>query len=213
MLRPVIIIGAGGHARVLIAALILLRREIIGVTEARFENSGVFISGVPIIGNDEKILRYNPEDVEIVNGIGSIGLPIKRMKIFQQFKSLGYSFSTIVHPTALIEKDVKLDEGVQIMAGAILQTGSMIADNSIINTGTIVGHDCIIGEHVHLAPGVVLSGGVQIGAMTHIGTAATIMQSVKIGGGTVIGAGAVVIRNISKDVIAAGVPARIIKKR
>jgi sugar O-acyltransferase (sialic acid O-acetyltransferase NeuD family) len=212
MVRPVIIIGAGGHTKVLIATLVLLRREIIGVMEANHEKQGGFLSAIPIIGDDQAIKNYKPEKIELVNGIGSVGSPHKRMEIYQRFKKQGYKFAGVVHPSAIVMSDVQFGEGVQIMAGAIIQPGVRIGDNAIINTGAILDHDCIIGEHTHIAPGAVLSGGVHIGVASHVGTSATIIQGIRIGGNSIIGAGAVVIKNIPADNKAAGVPARNIKK-
>ncbi len=212
MVRPVIIIGSGGHAKVLIAALLILRREIIGVLEADRDKHGGFLSKIPIIGDDESVKNYKPKEIELVNGIGSVGLPYKRMEIYQKFKKMGYRFAGVVHPSSIVMGDVQLDEGVQIMAGAIIQPGCRIGDNVIINTGAILDHDCIIGEHTHIAPGAVLSGSVHIGAASHVGTSATIIQGIKIGKNALIGAGSVVINNISTGSKAVGVPARNIIK-
>jgi UDP-perosamine 4-acetyltransferase len=209
MTLPVIILGAGGHAKVLIGTLLLLQRQILGITEVNKQKQGDYLSGIPIIGDDEAILKYKSDEIELANGVGSVGLPKNRMDIYQKCKRQGYRFASIVHPSAMVMNDVQLGEGVQIMAGAIIQTGCRIGDNTIINTGTIVDHDCIIGEHVHLAPGVVISGDVHVGAMTHVGTSATVIQSVKIGQKSIIGAGAVVITDIPSGVKAFGVPARI----
>lgn len=208
MSRPVIIIGSGGHAKVLIAALLILRREIIGVLEADRDRQGRFLSTLPIIGDDESIKNYKQDEIELVNGIGSVELPYKRMEIYQRFKKLGYRFASVGHPSSMVMGDVQMGEGVQIMAGAIIQPGCYIGDNAIINTGAILDHDCIIGEHTHIAPGAVLSGSVHIGAASHVGTSATIIQGIKIGENALIGAGSVVINNIPAGIKAVGVPAR-----
>jgi sugar O-acyltransferase (sialic acid O-acetyltransferase NeuD family) len=213
MTLPVIILGAGGHAKVLIATLLLLRRKIVGITEVNKQKQEGYLSGIPIIGNDEAILKYKSDEIELANGIGSVGLPKSRMEIYQKCKRKGYKFASIIHPSAMVMNDVQLGEGVQIMAGAIIQPGCSIGDNTIINTGAIVDHDCVVGDHAHVAPGAVISGGVQIGAMTHIGTAATIIQGIKIGPESIIGAGAVVVNDIPSNVKAVGIPANIIERR
>lgn len=208
--RPVVIIGAGGHARVLISTLKALQRGIVGILHPDETMIGQTIDGIPVIGNDEKICEYAPDAVELVNGIGSTSSTTKRHDIFETFKKDGYSFATIEHLAALIADNVKLGEGVQIMAGAIIQTGCIIGNNTIINTGAIIDHDCIIGDHVHIAPGAVLSGGVKIGALTHVGTGATIIQGAEIGGNSLIGAGAVVIRDVPAGKKVIGNPAKTI---
>jgi len=207
--KSILILGGGGHARVLISTLKALQRDIIGILDSNYEMIGSRVSGIPIIGNDEKINEYNNEEVELVNGIGSVSSTEKRKKIYEKFKSAGYFFTSVIHPTAVVLDDVQLGEGVQIMAGAIIQTGCSIGDNSIINTGAIIDHDCTIEKHVHIAPGAVLSGSVCVRDMTHIGTAATVIQGIEIGEGVIVGAGAVVISDIPTGVQSLGNPAKI----
>ncbi len=208
MIRPAIVIGAGGHAKVVIDTLLASSAEIIGATDSNPEKIDTRILGVPVIGTDEVILRYKPEQIYLVNGMGSVGLPTIRTGIFNYFKNLGYSFITVMHPSAVVASEVILAEGAQIMAGAIIQPGCHIGLNSIINTGTSVDHDCFIGSHVHLAPRATLSGSVQIGDGVHIGTGAVLIQGVEIGKNSVVGAGAVVVKNVPENTKVIGVPAR-----
>lgn len=208
--RPVIIIGAGGHSKVLIAALQESKRKILGILSMDPKQAGTNIMGVSVLGGDESIQGFASESVELINGIGSISIPEYRKDIFIKFKKAGYQFAGVIHPASSIMENVSLGEGVQIMAGAIIQPGCIIGDNVIINTGAIVDHDCNIGSHVHIAPGAVLSGGVQIGDLCHVGTAATIIQGIKIGNSTLIGAGSIVHRDVPSRVKVAGVPARLL---
>ncbi|MFH1079097.1 MAG: acetyltransferase [Pseudomonadota bacterium] len=213
MTLPLIIIGAGGHARVLISVLKTLNRDILGMTETAPDKLAAGINGISVLGNDDLILARSPDSIELVNGIGSVSSTQIRKEIYIRFKQHGYSFASVIHPSAMIMEDVRLGEGVQIMAGAIVQPGCVIGDNSIVNTGAVVDHDCLIGAHVHVAPGVVLSGGVRIGEMTHVGTAAAVIEEIEIGPAAVVGAGAVVITDIPAGVKAFGVPAKIIERR
>ncbi|GMB01705.1 acetyltransferase [Pelosinus sp. IPA-1] len=208
MKRPVIIVGAGGHAKVVIDMLRGSSVEIIGATDSNPEKMNTYVLGIPVIGTDEVILHYKPEQIFLVNGMGSVGLPAIRREIFDYFKTLDYSFATVIHPSAIVASEVIFGEGVHIMAGAVIQPGCHIGSNSIINTAVSVDHDCRIGSHVHLAPGVTLSGGVEIGDGVHIGTGAIMIQGIKIGGNSVVGAGAVVIKNVAEDTKVIGVPAR-----
>jgi len=205
---PVIIIGAGGHARVLISTLKALRREIAGILHPEAAMIGQSIDGIPVLGNDDKIQEYAPYSVELVNGIGSISSTRKRREIYEKFKKDGYSFATVVHPTATVMHDVVLGEGVQVMAGAVIQIGCTVGDNAIVNTGAIVDHDCVVGAHAHVAPGAVLSGNVRLGDGCHIGTGAVVIQGVAIGEGAIVGAGAVVVRDVADGKLVIGNPAR-----
>ena len=203
-----IVIGAGGHAKVLISILKSLGCEILGITESNIDLYGQTVLNILIRGNDNYVLEQRPESIELVNGLGSVVSTEQRKNIYAKFKSYGYFFSTVVHPSSIVADDVFLGEGVQIMAGAVIQPGCKIGENAIINTGVCIDHDCIVGDHVHLAPGVVLSGTVNIGAKSHIGTSATIIQGLTIGESAIVAAGAVVIRNIPSGVKAMGNPAR-----
>jgi|SRR3990170_5438116 len=212
MKLPVIIIGGGGHAKVLIEALRLNGIKIIGIIEAEPSFVGKQVLGITVIGNNDMISKYKPTDVELVNGIGSVSLPLKRKAIFERFKSLGFMFAKVIHPSAIIASDVFIGEGAQIMAGTIIQPESRIGCNTIVNTKVSVDHDCIIGDHTHLAPGVTLSGRVKIGNETHVGIGANLIQGVKVGRSVVIGAGALVLNDILDEVIAIGVPAKVMQK-
>jgi UDP-perosamine 4-acetyltransferase len=202
------VIGAGGHAKVVIDTLQADSIEIIGATDSNLDKIGKLVLGIPVVGTDKHILEYNPEKILLANGVGSIFLPTIRTGIFNYFKKLGYSFINVVHPSAIVASEVILGEGAQIMAGVIIQPGCHIGSNSIINTGTSIDHECSIGSHVHLAPRVTLSGGVQIGDGVHVGTGAVIIQGIHIGENSVVGAGAVVLKDVAKNTKVIGVPAR-----
>lgn len=196
MSLPVIIIGSGGHARVLISVLEACNRHVIGMLDSDPKKAGRSVAGIRVIGGDSVLERYEPGTVELINGVGSVSLPINRRDIFLRFKQKGYFFAGAVHPKAIIMEGVRFGEGVQIMAGAIVQTGCVIGENSIINTGAIVDHDCVIGPHAHIAPGSVLSGGVRVGATVHVGTGAAVIQGIEIADEAVIGAGTVVFCDV-----------------
>jgi sugar O-acyltransferase (sialic acid O-acetyltransferase NeuD family) len=205
---PVIILGAGGHAKVLIDTLRACSVEIIGVVDTNPDKFGKSILDVPVIGNDDIVIKYKRDAVRLVNGIGSVGLPTRRKEIFDKFKNVGFTFLQVVHPSAVISPDVKLLEGSQIMAGVVIQPGSQIGKNTIVNTRVSIDHDCLIGDHVHLAPGVTLSGTILIGQGVHIGTGASVINGISIGNYSLIAAGAVVIDNISDNTVVKGVPAK-----
>lgn len=212
MSLPVIIIGAGGHAKVLIEALRLSSTPILGIVDAGNEKRGANLSSVPVIGDDNEVLKYRADEIILVNGIGSVKQPERRREVFHRFKNMGYGFASVVHPSAVIASDVALSEGVQIMAGSIVQPGCVIGANAVINTRASVDHDCSIGDNVHLAPGVTVSGNVRIGSGTHVGTGSAVIQGITIGENSVIGAGAAVIKDIPGNAVFMGVPAREVSK-
>lgn len=205
--KPVILLGAGGHAKVLLDVLLEQNIEVLGITEKDGANLPSDVYGVPVIGNDSDVQQYPPDKVELVNGIGSIGSTALRQKVYERFKRQGYSFLKVIHPRAVISRRAELGEGVQIMAGAVVNIGTRIRENSIINTNASVDHDCDIGAHVHIAPGVTLSGGVTVGDGSHIGTGASVVQGVEIGVNVIVGAGAVVVNDIEAGKTVCGIPA------
>lgn len=198
--KPVIILGAGGHAKVVFDILQLTGAEIIGIISPD-ETRGRFCFGIEVLGNDEVVATYSPEDVILANGIGHLVRKDIRKKISVKMRQQGYSFASLVHPSATIAGDVDLAEGVQIMAGAIIQPGTSVSEDSIINSGAIVDHDCKIGKNCHVAPGAVCCGNVHIGDNTFIGAGATIIQNIRIGESSVIAAGATIYKDIPSGLI------------
>lgn len=169
------------------------------------------LSGLPHIASDDDVLAMNPGDVLLINGIGSVARPHARRAAYEKFRSEGFHFASVVHPSAVIAACVEIESGAQIMAGAVVQTGARIGANALLNTGALIDHDCRIGEHVHIAPGACLSGNVSVGNSSHIGIGASVIHGKAIGAGVIVAAGAVVISDIPDGVIVAGVPARSIQ--
>lgn len=208
MKRPVILLGAGGHARVLIDTLLKNAVQVVGATDLNAKLFGSSIFGVQIIGDDSILQNYPPTEVQLVNGLGLVSSAKNRRQLFEKYKEIGYSFVSVIHSSVILGIEVVLGEGVQIMAGAVIQPGAQVGANSIVNTRVSVDHDCQIGDHVHLAPGVTLSGGVHIGNGTHVGTGATVIQNIHIGSSALVGAGAVVVRPVADGAKVLGVPAK-----
>ena len=207
--KPIIIIGAGGHAKVLIDALQQLKASILGISEQDSALVDTELLGVAVICHNGELKKYPPEGVTLVNGVGGVRDTSLRKEVFERLKMLGYGFSQVIHPSAVISADAVLGEGVQVMAGVIIQAGVRIAENAIINTKTSVDHDCHLGSHVHLAPGVTVCGNVTIGDSVHVGSGATIIQGITVGARCLIGAGTLVRSNVPVGATVIGVPGRI----
>lgn len=203
---PLILVGAGGHARVLLSTLLQLGQHVSGVVDP--DKSRAELLGVPYLGGDDAVSRYDPGQVLLINGVGSVASTANRLRVYESFRKRGYCFASVIHPGAIIAPEVQLADGVQIMAGAILQTGCVVEENCIINTGARIDHDCVIQAHAHVAPGAVLSGSVHVGAHAHVGVGATVIQGVQIGSDSIVGAGAVVLSDVPESCTVVGVPAR-----
>ncbi|MCI4662843.1 MAG: acetyltransferase [Neomegalonema sp.] len=200
-MKAVGIIGAGGHARVVLDTARRAGWMVFGLFDADPARKGDTLDGALILGDDEDLLRRGPGSIRLANGIGAVpaigdtGLGLRR-KIFSTFSAAGFEFTPLAHPRATIALAVDLAAGAQVMAGAILQPGVRIGENAIVNTSACIDHDCDIGEHSHIAPGAVLCGGVKVGVSTYIGAGAVIQQGLSIGAGALIPAGSIVRRNV-----------------
>lgn len=202
---PVIILGAGGHSKVVINALLAAQREIIGIADPN-RQAGDQVLGVKVIGDDAIVLQFTPSSVELVNGIGALPDSDARSRITAAFREKGYKFASVIHPQTIIAPDVILAEGVQLMAGSIIQPGSSIGQDTIVNTGVSIDHDCTIGNECHIAPGTVVNGSVTIDKGCFIGAGSCVIQNITIGEGVVVGAGSVIHSNLSSFV-------KVIQKR
>lgn len=195
---PLVLMGAGGHAKVLLALVDAVGRTIVGVCDPALARgaSGTWRS-LAVLGDDAALARWPCGEVELINGLGQLVGGRARAELFARLTAAGYVFPPLVHPAAWVAPDVLLAPGVQVMAGAIVQPDCRIGANSIVNTGARVDHDCDIGANVHIAPGVTLCGGVSIGEGAFIGSGATLIQGVIVGAAAVVGAGVTVTRALA----------------
>lgn len=197
-----IVLGAGGHASVLVDMLRSQGVVPLALVAPAAGASRAVLADIPLWHDEAQILTHHPDEVELINGIGSLPGNSLRAELFARYRALGYRFASVVSAQAMVSAYAVLEEGVQIMAGAIIQAGARIGANSIINTGAIVDHDCQLGGDNHVAPGAVLSGGVVTGERVHIGTGATVIQGISIGTYAVVGAGATLTRPLGEKQIA-----------
>jgi UDP-perosamine 4-acetyltransferase len=202
---PLIVLGGGGHAKVIIDTALNLGIKILGLTDEDVTKHGKKILGVSILGNDAWVKKNcSPDQVCLISGHGDIRLS---QRLYEYFSAQGFNFVTLLHPSAVIGREVKIADGTAIMAGVIIQPSVNIGANVIVNTGAKIDHDSTIGSHTHIAPGAVLSGGAQIGESTMVGCGTHIIESIKIGNKVTIAAGAVVISNIGNNKKVRGIPA------
>lgn len=197
MHQPVILLGAGGHAKVVLDLLRRMGVEVIGVCDPALANAEAQLwRDLKVLGDDNAVLQYPAGEITLANGIGNLPGQTLRRSIFERFRHDGYHFAPLIHPQAILAEGVEIDEGAQIMAGAILQVDCKVGMNSIINTGARIDHDCNIGSHCHIAPATTLSGHCTIGDGSHLGTGCNVIQNIRIGSASVIGAGTTVLRDV-----------------
>ncbi|MGL5050419.1 MAG: acetyltransferase [Fusobacteriaceae bacterium] len=212
-MKKVIIIGAGGHAKVVID--IILQRQkilddkisILGILDDSFsENFYKKLFGISILGKIDKILEL-PKDIFYVIAIGNNSV---RKNIAKKYKNINYM--TTIHPTSIIAESVEIGTGSVIMAGVIINSSTKIGKHSIINSGAVVEHDNVLSDYVHISPNATLCGEVLIGEETWIGAGAIVIQGVKVSESVLVGAGAVILKDIKQNnVKLVGIPAKILK--
>jgi sugar O-acyltransferase (sialic acid O-acetyltransferase NeuD family) len=193
---PVIVIGGGGHASVVINTLRKSGYLILGLLDPQLMK-GTKEFGVSVLGDDEDIVNFSPDEVMLSSGVGYMPGNEIRKSVSEKFKDRGFKFLSFCDPNAIVADDAEIAEGAQIFAGAIIQPGVQIGAHSIINTGSIIEHDSTIGSFSHVAPGAVICGGVEVGESTFIGAGSVVIQGIKIGNNSVIAAGVVVSNDVS----------------
>jgi len=205
--KKIILIGGGGHCKVVISQLKKLPNfKIVGLIDNNkpLESS---LMGVKVIGNDIDLKRIHKKGINYaLITVGSIKDNIKRYDLFNMAKEIGFRFPIVISHESFVDKSVKIREGTIIMPGCLINVDVSIGNNCIINTGAIIEHDCKIGNHCHIAPGVHLSGGIEIGNLSFIGIGSTVIQGIRIGKNVIVGAGSVVTKDIQDDVTVFGNP-------
>jgi sugar O-acyltransferase (sialic acid O-acetyltransferase NeuD family) len=204
MSRTLGILGAGGHAKVVIATAEAAGFEIGGVFDDQEEKWNQEILGHKIRGPIQSDVTQGLDLAVIAVGTNSIRRELS--------ECLSANWATIVHPAASVHHSVHLGDGTVVFAGVTIQPDTHIGGHCIVNTGATVDHDCRIGDFSHIAPGAHLAGDVQVGAGCLIGIGAAVTPNVTIGDSAALGAGAVAISDIPAGVTAAGVPAIPLKQ-
>ena len=200
-----VLIGAGGHGRVLIEAQLPARFDAILDSQPGLLD----VAGVPVIGSDERLPQLAAQGfTHFVIGVGSARSCARRAQLFQTAIQAGLKPQAVIHPTAYISPSAVCGAGCQILPKAVIHTNAQLGEHVLVNTAAIIEHDCVIGAHCHIATGAVLCGNVTLGEAAHIGAGAVIRQGIRIGAGALVAAGAVVVRDVLDGQTVLGVPAR-----
>ena len=208
-LPAVVVIGAGGHAKVVVELIRAQGRyDVVGCTDPAPERGDVV--GAPILGGDDILPDLYAQGVR--HCFVALGDNPLRMKVARRVTSLGFELINAISPNAIVSPTARLGHGVAVMAGAVINAATVVEDLAIINTRSVVDHDCQIGEAAHVAPRAALAGGVRIGPLAFVGAGATIVPGISVGESSIIGAGATVISNLGPNLVAVGVPARPVQR-
>jgi sugar O-acyltransferase (sialic acid O-acetyltransferase NeuD family) len=204
-----VIVGAGGHARVLIDVLASRGITPIGVVDPRAE-PGTLVAGISVLGDDSWLDTHREDDLRVVVGLGSTGSVAARESVFESLRAKGLVVVGCVHASVIFGADCRINATAQVLPGCVINNSATIGANTVIYSGSIIEHDCIIDDHAYLSPGVTLCGGVHVGTRSFIGAGATVLQGVRIGAHAVVAAGAVVTRDVADGATVMGVPAKVV---
>jgi len=213
----VVILGAGGFAREVQQLIRDINRynnnrdleiiNLLGFIDEDKKNLNKTIHGTPVLG-DFEWLKNADKDTKLALGIG---LPRTKKKFVEKTTKINLEFATLTHPDAYIGENVEIGKGVIITAGNYITVDVVIEDYAMINLCCTIGHDTVIRRFVTLSPHCTISGFTIIEAGAELGSSVTTTPGKKIGASSLIGAGSVVAKDIPENVIAAGIPARVIK--
>jgi sugar O-acyltransferase (sialic acid O-acetyltransferase NeuD family) len=209
MSNQLVLIGAGGHGRVVLDVAREAGFDVAAVVDPRLAEL------VEVMGL--RVLAIRDEDVVglgfggWLNGLGANPDTSPRRALAERIGPL-MAMPAIIHPRAVVSGRAAVADGAQIMAGAVVQGGASIGWDAVINTGSLVDHDCSIGPHGFIGPGAVLSGAVVVGESSFVGTGAVILPGIVVGARAVVGAGAVVIGDVADGTTVVGCPAKVLDR-
>jgi len=196
----ILILGAGGHAKVVLDALLRQGLRRAGVEVA---DDGVALQGREFLGAPVRALA----DCQARRFHVAIGAAAARERAFGRLRGQGRVALSVLHTAASISPLAVLGEGVFVAAQAVVGPAAQLGEGVIVNHGAVVDHDCVVGAFSHIAPNATLGGGVTIGRRVLVGAGATLLPGVRVGDDTIIGAGALVARSIDAGGTWVGVPA------
>jgi acetyltransferase EpsM len=215
MARPLVVLGGGEHARVVIEAASTIPGawHVAGLTDPRPAERTVALTGVTHLGDDDSFaLRYGALEPAqrplLVLGMGLPDGAAVRRKLASRFGS-DLAWAVVVHRDASVSPSASLGPGTVVFAGAVVQAGAVIGRHVIVNSAAVVEHDVQVGDRAHVAPGAVVGGGAVIGEDAFVGLGALVRDHVIVGAGATVGMGAVVVADVPPNATVMGNPARV----
>ena len=195
MSEPILLVGAGGHAKACIDVIEQDGRyNISGLIGCEAE-VGSKVLGYPVCGSDGDLARLFSEVGNALVTAGQIKSPELRMRLYTLLEENDYHLPTIVSPRAYVSKHATLGKGTIVMHGAVVNSAAVVGDNTILNSMSLIEHDASVGSHCHISTGARLNGGASVGGGVFVGSGATVRNGISIGDQCVIGMGQAVLKD------------------
>lgn len=207
MRSSIIVIGAGGHAKVVVEILRATGHHVeycVGL-----EGSSSRCLDVPVLYGNDHLLALRKDGYALA--FPAIGSNFAREEVGKYALAIGFELVNAISPNSVISSSTIVGRGVAIMSGAVLNAESRVDDLAIVNTGATIDHDTHVSYGAHIAPQVALAGNVRIGRRALLGIGCVAIPGVCVGDDAVVGAGSVVISDVPDGVVAVGVPAKIVR--
>lgn len=210
--QPLVVIGGGEHARVVIdAARAGSAWEIVGIVDQAAAERTRSLLGVAHLGDDAAYLAAvgaTPPDLRPAIVL-AIGAGASRRAAAERYDSAaGGSWATIVHPAAWVSPAAGIAPGVVILAGAVVNAGAEIGSHAIVNSAAVVEHDAVVGSFAHVGPGAIVGGAAVLGEGAVAGMGSLIRDHVSVGPEAFVAMGAVVVADVAPRETVLGVPAK-----
>lgn len=207
--HPLVILGGGGHGKVVLETARAAGRRVVGVLDAHAEALGGELLGVPVLGGDDRFdLARARGATHYLLGLGHLGDATARRRLAAAADAAGLDPATAVHPAACVSPSATLGPGTVVLPHALVHSSATIGGHCIVNSAALVEHDAALGEHVHVAIHAALAGRVRVAEGGFIAAAAVVLQGLSVGRDAVVAAGSVVTRDVGDAVTVMGHPAR-----
>ena len=182
------------------------------------EGAKVFGAGDKVVFGDWKalkpVLEANADkiaDIVVENDRRNSAVPLLDLK----------DIEARIEPGAVIRGQVTIGRGAVVMMGAVINIGAVVGEGTMIDMGAVLGGRATVGKNCHIGAGAVLAGVIEPASAKPVivedgvlvGANAVVIEGVRVGKGAVVAAGAVVIEDVPEDMVVAGCPARIIKRK
>jgi sugar O-acyltransferase (sialic acid O-acetyltransferase NeuD family) len=193
--KPILLVGAGGHARACIDVIEQEGGFVVSGLVGLPNEIGTRLYGYPVVASDAELPTLPDNGGHALVAVGQIKTPELRIRLFHRLEKRGWTLPIIVSPHAYVSPHAILGDGTIVMHGAVINAGAVVGRNCIINSQSLVEHDAVIADHCHIATAAAVNSGVRIGAGTFIGSCASVRQRINIGERCLIGMGQRVIAN------------------